>query len=438
MNFLPSLILPPKYDNLETNRLAGYVHYICLAMMVGYAIEIMFNLTQGITTISFLLYATEILTLVTFIINKNNFTHVSTVLIIVINLFAAASLMFYSNGTHDEILLIFPAILFLSCLMFDSKVLLITYLLSLCIVWGIGLMEINGIIVNNFSSSTNLMQLTFISLVLSLSIFVIDVLVEDFKKIIKELKEKSLALEEANSKLHETNLTKDKFISILAHDLRSPFQGILGIANILEYEDSDLSEGERKTFVSKLNTALNKQYHFIEELLLWGKIQQGLVELTPTECNINTLVADCVDILSTNISKKNIDLRIIAPENVTVFSDENLLATLFRNLLSNAIKFTQINGTIEIRIDDHPTNVVVSFIDNGIGISIKKQKLLFQKEFTFSSRGTEDEPGTGLGLILCKEIVDKVGGQILLESEEGKGSKFTVILPKNYLKSSKE
>jgi signal transduction histidine kinase len=431
MKKLFSILFPPHYENEEKARLAAYVHYICLAMFGGYLLQIAYDHLFGLRAISYVLYLSEASVAITIAINRKGYTRSAMLLVIVVNLFITATLMLLSNGTHDEIIILFPVILFVSCLLFDDRILLGAFILILLIIWTIGLLEINHVIVNKYSFSTSLMQLTFITLILTISVFVINLLVEDFKSMIRDFKQKTVELEVVNAKLNESNITKDKFISILAHDLRSPFQGILGISNILEFDDTDLTESERKKFISKLNKTLNRQYNFLEELLLWGKLQQGVVEFLPRKCNMKDIISDNVDVLSGNIAKKNLNLEVQGPDKVEAIIDDNLISTVIRNLLSNAIKFTPAGGSINIYLEDFIDHFSIKVSDTGIGVHLNRQKKLLKLETNTSTRGTEDEPGTGLGLILCKEIIEKHRGQLLIESEEGKGSSFTIILAKD-------
>ncbi|MDP3581185.1 MAG: HAMP domain-containing sensor histidine kinase, partial [Ignavibacteria bacterium] len=282
-----------------------------------------------------------------------------------------------------------------------------------------------------FSFGTSYFQLIILSITLIFSTFIIDLIVGDFKISIQDIKDKSYEITNANKELHHLNATKDKFFSIIAHDLRSPFQGLLGIANILESLDGELTREERKNFVSRLSIALKRQYDFLEELLLWGKIQRDSIDFEPELCNLTEIAERNGEILSGNIYKKKINFKIDGPAEVNARCDENLISTVIRNLISNAIKYTPTGGKVTVAVQDMNDNVIVKVIDTGIGFSEERKKQLFFIESNSSTRGTENEPGTGLGLILCQEIMAKHLGSISVISEEGKGSTFSIQLPKN-------
>lgn len=336
-----------------------------------------------------------------------------------------------SDGTRDEILLIFPVSLFYASLAFKRKLLIIVLCAELVLLWTLGFLEMKGYLRNQFSYTSNFYHLFILSLILIFSVYIIDLIVVDFKTIITNLKTKSHEIAAANNELHKSNATKDKFFSIVAHDLRSPFQGLLGIANILESLDDELTSEERKDFVSRLNIALKRQYDFLEELLLWGKVQRNSVDFEPELCNLSEIVERNSEILSGNIYKKRLNFKIESHTEVNAKCDENLISTVIRNLISNAIKYTPAGGNITVIVQDKSDSAIVKVIDTGIGISEERKKQLFCIESNSSTRGTENETGTGLGLILCKEIMDKHSGSISVISKEGMGSTFSIQLSKN-------
>src|ERR1035437_4039054 len=224
--------------------------------------------------------------------------------------------------------------------------------------------------------------------------------------------------------LLQLNADKDRFISILAHDLRSPFTVLLGmseflIENIREY-DTDESENHLKL----IKNSAQDTFALLEDLLKWIRAQSGNIPFKPQ----NLIFADiCNDILKTlnpNADIKNISINYSKVDHLTVFADADMLKTVLRNLASNAIKFTNNGGTISINAIENSSNVTISVSDNGIGISPENLIKLFDISQVLSTKGTAKETGTGLGLLLCKEFVEKHGGKIWVESECGKGSIF--------------
>ncbi len=233
----------------------------------------------------------------------------------------------------------------------------------------------------------------------------------------------------SEQKLRELNMMKDKFFSVIAHDLRSPFQGLLGMANILA-EDEEITDDERKIFIQKLYEGLKTQFNFIEDLLAWSRIQRGAIEFNPEPNNLSFLIEEIISFLRNNIEKKNLNLHSEVPENLVINFDRNMIATIIRNLLSNAIKFTYPYGNIYINVTNLPDAILITVEDTGIGIAENDLNKLFRLDTHFSTRGTDGEGGTGFGLILCKDFVERHNGKIHVESVQGKGSIFSLSIPK--------
>jgi len=233
-----------------------------------------------------------------------------------------------------------------------------------------------------------------------------------------------------NAELQKLNTDKDHFMSILAHDLKSPFNSILGfldlMVNNLRY--FDLNEIERQLTI--VNNATNSVYNLLEDILLWARSHSGKLPFEPTEFNFKISCDNVFEILKQNANNKNIIINTIEVENITVFADVNMLNTILRNLVSNAIKFTNKGGIITIKAQQNNSKVTISVSDDGIGISPQIMSKLFDITQVYSTTGTANEKGTGLGILLCKEFVEKHGGKIWVESELGKGTIFRFTLPK--------
>jgi signal transduction histidine kinase len=254
--------------------------------------------------------------------------------------------------------------------------------------------------------------------------------------LIKEKSEEALKLSE--TRFREANATKDKFFSILSHDLKSPFAAIMGIAEILEKEYDILKENDRINLIKELGKATRNTYTLLQELLTWSQSQRGLLNFDPRPFDLRELCNESIDIVNVAANTKSISLEIEINQGVMVNVDHNMVTTIFRNLLSNAIKFTQEGGKIQLhhkieplRQDNGQTHKMVSVIvtDNGIGISEDDIGKLLKIDEKFKNQGTNKESGTGMGLMICKEFVEKHGGKISIESEEGKGSSFGFTVP---------
>lgn len=233
-----------------------------------------------------------------------------------------------------------------------------------------------------------------------------------------------------NEQLVRSNAEKDKFFSIIAHDLRSPFHGLLGLTDMVAADSDDFSRDDFIGYCKSIHDTSFSLFKLIENLLAWSQMQSGSMSFKPADIDLARLVSDSILTLKDRSISKEIEIinRITFP--VKIFADENMVKSVMRNLLSNAIKFTNRKGRVIISSKLTGKNMIeVSVNDNGIGLSEKNLKKLFKVEEKVSSKGTEGEPSTGLGLLLCREFIEKNGGEIWVESETGKGSTFSFTLP---------
>jgi len=246
---------------------------------------------------------------------------------------------------------------------------------------------------------------------------------------ITERKKDEQIIREKNIELQQLNAQKDKLFSIIAHDLRSPFNSFLGLTELMEKELFNMSLLEVQTLATDLNNSATNIYNLLTNLLEWSRLQQGLIGLMPDVLNLSRIVEQSIGILSEVSKLKSIVINIDIPDDLTVLADPNMLQIILNNLLSNAIKFTPEKGNISIsaKIIDNLAEILIA--DSGIGMDEERISHLFRIDINVSRPGTNGEPSTGLGLCLCKEFVEKQGGEIWVESEVGKGSKFYFTLP---------
>lgn len=230
--------------------------------------------------------------------------------------------------------------------------------------------------------------------------------------------------------LKQLNANKDRFFSILAHDLRSPFTALLGYSDFICNDYGSLTEDEIREFAGNINMVAKNVYGLLENLLEWSRIQTGSIEYKPEIFNFFGVGNNVIKLFNESAKKKTITLKLESDENVSLFADENMIQTVLRNLVSNAIKFTRTGGEIKIKLQPYDNKFVkISVIDNGVGISEKDKNKLFDLSISFTTIGTSKEVGTGLGLILCKELVEKNGGKIWVDSQQGEGSSFNFTVP---------
>ncbi len=243
---------------------------------------------------------------------------------------------------------------------------------------------------------------------------------------ITERKEAEEAIKKYSKELEELNNTKDKFFSIISHDLRSPFQGLLGISGLMVEEYENLSQEEVKLFINNINNAAKNLFNLIENLLQWSRIQRGKFEVNPEKIELNYEVSYNINLLQRNAVNKNIEIINKTPENVYIKSDVNIFNSTIQNLISNAIKFTKPGGKIIISSVTKQDTAELTVEDTGVGIPKEEVDKLFRIDTQHSTLGTEKESGTGLGLIICKELIEKQGGKIWVKSKLGEGTAFTV------------
>lgn len=236
-------------------------------------------------------------------------------------------------------------------------------------------------------------------------------------------------VEQRTNKLTEIVSTNGKFLSIVAHDLRSPFSLILGILEIMKLSLKDNNIDEIEKYIDIAYNSANNTLILLDNLLVWAVSQNKEKNFNPVKINLYELLGEEIDSLKTSAKQKQILLSNSIEPNLNVTADLPMVKTVLRNLISNAIKYTNIGGEISINASENKQFVDVTVKDNGIGISSEVQRKLFKIDTFHSTPGTNNEKGTGLGLLLCKEFIELHGGNIRIESEPGKGSRFTFTLP---------
>lgn len=236
-------------------------------------------------------------------------------------------------------------------------------------------------------------------------------------------------LKQSEIELLQLNIDKDRFISILGHDLKSPLLTLLNFSELLVENVQDYDRSELKSMLTKMMESTKSTYNLLEDILTWTKAQSGKIPYNPKKVLFAEICENTIGVLKQNATAKSLTISYQFTDSLTVFADIDMLRTILRNLISNAIKFTNTGGEISIKAEASPENVTISVSDNGIGIAPKDMKKLFKMTEVISTSGTANEKGTGLGLLLCQEFVEKHGGKIWVESEEGKGSIFNFTLP---------
>jgi len=236
-------------------------------------------------------------------------------------------------------------------------------------------------------------------------------------------------LEEYADELKKINSSKDKFFSIIAHDLKNPFITLLGLTEALLEDYYEMKDEEILEYISQLRKTSKSAYQLLENLLQWSRSQTGRLKIEPSKFDIYTIIEEILTLTSTASLSKKITVQNLVPANLHVFADREMIKTVIRNLLTNAIKFTNEEGLVSLSSEIGDVQVKIVIEDNGIGIEESLLSNIFSLDRNYSTPGTKNEDGTGLGLILCKEFIEKNNGNIWVESKQGKGSKFIFTLP---------
>lgn len=255
-----------------------------------------------------------------------------------------------------------------------------------------------------------------------------DRLYSEMVELNSELKRKNEEINFQNQQLEEANATKNKFISIIAHDLRNPFVGMLGFSDFLMENFDEFKLHELKENVGHLNISIKGTNKLLENLLAWTMCQHESIKINPSQEDLFLLIEDIIHMFKSTVKNKSIFIQ-NNTEHLIINTDKDILNTIVRNLISNAVKYTPTGGRVIISGHLNKNNAEISVKDTGVGIPEKQIPFLFNVSRKYFTKGTANEVGTGLGLILCKEFTNILGGTISATSEVGKGSEFVITFP---------
>lgn len=242
-------------------------------------------------------------------------------------------------------------------------------------------------------------------------------------------KEAEAQLKKVTEDLRKANASKDKFFSIIAHDLRTPLIGLIGYAEILSDDIDDLQKEEIKEYASNIVDISRQTIKLLSNLLEWSRLQTGKIQFNPSDLRIRDVVESIFQLLKSNAEHKQIELINSVDKDHIANADENMIYSVLNNLVSNAIKFTRPGGIVEISSETKDDELIISVQDNGVGIEEENLKNLFELDKSFTTPGTENEKGSGLGIILCRDFIKKHGGRVWVESKVNEGTKFYFTLP---------
>ena len=246
---------------------------------------------------------------------------------------------------------------------------------------------------------------------------------------VTERKKAESQLQNYFEELQELNATKDLFFSIIAHDLKTPFNSIIGFSEVMKNEFHNLDNATIMQYIELIHNISKNTFRLLENLLDWSRMQQGNMPFIPKSMILRELVSEVFELLHENAKRKKITLINSVYESSIIHADVNMIKTVIRNLVSNAVKYTTSGGIIDIFADIENDFIRIHVKDTGIGMNPEDLSNLFKIGKNFSRKGTENEAGTGLGLALCKDFIERHGGKIWVESDKGKGSEFIFSLP---------
>lgn len=247
--------------------------------------------------------------------------------------------------------------------------------------------------------------------------------ITDRRKAQDELKKKKQELEEVVK-------MKNKFLSIIAHDLRDPFNILIGYTDLILERIEDYPPEKFEKYVQAINVSSNNAFNLLNNILDWSKAESDKIAYRPQQMNLKKLIGFIITSANNNAAAKNITLKSHIPEEYLASVDENMFKTVLRNLMNNAIKFSFKNSEVVVEVVEEKLHYIIKVVDTGIGIKDDVLTQLFSPDFISSASGTDNERGTGLGLKICKEFVNKWGGRIWVDSDYGKGSVFSFSIPK--------
>ena len=245
----------------------------------------------------------------------------------------------------------------------------------------------------------------------------------------QQISEANEALRKSEKNLMELNATKDKFFSIISHDLKNPFASLLSISELMVENFNDTDRDDHRAGFRKMNQSVKHLLNLLENLLTWSRSQRGRIKYEPHRFNLTALIQENINLHRLAADKKGIVLSTSVQEDVYAYGDRDMINSVIRNLMTNAVKFTDRNRKVELRVDFMGDLIQVSVVDEGIGIPDEYIGKLFRIDEKYKAVGTAGEKGTGLGLIICREFVEKNGGEISVKSKQGIGSTFSFTLP---------
>lgn len=239
-------------------------------------------------------------------------------------------------------------------------------------------------------------------------------------------------IKQKNEQLLKIQMEKDKFFSVIVHDIKTPFNSFLGLTEYLDQEALTLPADELKEISSALKMSAENLHAMLEDMLVWARMERGMIPFNPKESLLIPLIRESIEPLQELAASKSIEIVCSVEPYETVYADKYLIQTIMRNLISNALKFTHTGGKVVLSAKREGELLEISVKDSGIGMSAGMIENLFEFRSVNNRKGTEGEPTTGLGLVVCKDFAEKMGGTLDVESVPGSGSRFFFTVPAHH------
>lgn len=373
-----------------------------------------------------LIVVTVLLILSHLLLYSKRFVEASYLLLLTLTGFVLFQLLNTIDGIHDTAIFAVPGILFIAALLLERKPFYLFLAIVLISIAFISLMEVAGISKTRFSSYETLIDAVDILVIFMVTAVAIHLITANFVTNYRRAKKNE-------ELLHELNATKDRFFSIIAHDLKSPFNVILGFTEVLAEQVKEKDYNGIEEYSEIIQVSSQRAMDLLNNLLEWSRSQAGRMNFNPEKIDMDSLIRETTDFHINAIRHKTLSVTLDIPSDAHVYADKHMIRTVVRNLISNAIKFTFPGGMIHISGENRQDDFLVCVKDNGVGIRKEDLTKVFRIDHSITTSGTLDEKGTGLGLILCKDFIEYHRGKIWVESQVGKGSLFFFTIPKSNL-----
>lgn len=420
------LFMPPIFDNEENKIKSNVLFYTSIATIIGFVLILGIHITDVNPYLLISIFIGLVLLVLSHVLLRFKKLALSSFLLIFTLLgFVFYQILITDDGIHDSSVLAIPGILIVAGMLLPKRQFYAVLLFIVIVISLLKLLEYHGIIQNRFGVNEKHFQDLFdILIILIVTAISIRILTQN-------VTENYILAKNREVLLREMNATKDKFFSIISHDMKTPFNSILGFSSLIKERIHEGDYNGAEEYASTLQKSAEQTMSLLLNLLDWSRSQTGKMEFKPELVDFDQIVSDTINVLEEPASQKSISINRIIPSNCMVFCDRNIVSTVIRNLISNSIKFTPQGGRIDIELNDDKNPFVVSVKDNGVGMHSDTLAKLFRIDVNYTSLGTANEKGTGLGLLLCNEFIQAHGGEIWVESEIGVGSIFYFTIPQN-------